>query len=95
VRLGHSRNSEQRQTLVPRSVEADGTEAAADNFYWVAARSCVRFYLSNKRLNINPAKYHSFQRFLSLPADQARESNVWRWYFRTGGHPPYDPFKEY
>jgi hypothetical protein len=95
VRFENLGNAERQKIFPRRFINSEKTEDATGNFYWVAARNCVRFYLSNKRLNINPEKYHSFQRFLSLPAEQARESNVWRWYFRTGGHPPYDPFKEY
>jgi len=95
VRLENLRIAEHRRVYASRAVNPDKTDDAAASFYWIAARNCVSFCLHNKRLNINPAKYHSFQRFLSLPANQARETNVWRWYFKTGGHPPYDPFKEY
>jgi hypothetical protein len=30
-----------------------------------------------------------------LPIEKASKTNVWRWYFTTGGHPPYDPSKRY
>jgi hypothetical protein len=65
------------------------------NFYFSAARNCVKFYLNNGRQNTTAPKYRSFEMFLSLPLAQARKTNVWRWYFRTGGHPPYDPGKRY
>ena len=32
---------------------------------------------------------------MAMSAAQARKSNVWRWYFTTGGHPPYDPKERY
>ena len=64
-------------------------------FRWAAARNCVEFYLQNRRPNLNPRKYHAFMQFLSLPMEDARKTNVWRWYFKTGGHPPFDPRKKY
>jgi hypothetical protein len=65
------------------------------DFNWVAARNCVKFSLSNRRMYLNPRKYNAFQRFLALPKDQAKETRVWRWYVTTGGHPPFDPNKHY
>ena len=95
MRLEDMRVSAERKSDPRQFVHAAEMEETAGDFYWAAARNCVTFYLYNKRPNLNRPKYHSFQRFLSLPIEQARQSNVWRWYFRTGGHPPYDPFKEY
>ena len=79
----------------PKPIKLDKIDRVEGDFDWAAARNCVKFYLLNKRLNLNPPKYRAFQNFLDLSKEQARKTNVWRWYFQTGGHPPYDPNKHY
>jgi hypothetical protein len=65
------------------------------DFYLTAARNCVRFYLGTRRNVLNSPKHSSFKAFLTLPATDAKRTNVWRWYLSTGGHPPYDPSRRY
>ena len=98
MRLNNANSARNLPIEVYKFLNSRDIDNTSDNdslFYWEAARNCVEFHLKSRQFNLNRPKYNAFKGFLSLPIEKASKSNVWRWYFATGGHPPYDPSKRY